>query len=243
MPLNCVIIDDEPLALELLESYVKKTDCLNLIGKYNNPLSALETINQKQIDILFLDVQMPEVNGIAFSKMINPTTRIIFTTAFTQYATDSYRVNALDYLLKPYSYNDFLESVNKALSWFKLFKNNRESIIENEEKTDGNYMYVKSEYKYIRIDLDSILYIEGVKDYVKIVLEGNDKPILSLASMKSLEEKLPREKFIRVHRSFIVQKNKIKVIDRARIIFGNTYIPITESYKHEWQNFLNKHLL
>ena len=164
-------------------------------------------------------------------------TRIIFTTAFGQYALDSYKVNALDYLLKPISYADFLQSVNKAMQWFEL---KQKAGNRPEEEVNNEYIYVKSDYKLVQIALGKILYIEGLKDYIKIYTEDDAKPILSLMSMKAMEELLPSSRFIRVHRSFIVQKDKIRVIDRGRIVFDKTYIPISDSYKQVFQAFLDE---
>lgn len=240
MNLRCAIIDDEPLALGLLESYVKKTPVLTLEGTYSSAIQAMKSLPEHPADLLFLDIQMPELNGLEFSRMIPESTRIVFTTAFNQYAIDGYRVNALDYLLKPISYADFMEAVNKAIHWFELQqKAETTSPPDQPEK----YIYVKSDYKLVQIELDKILYIEGLKDYIKIHLEGNDKPILSLISMRAMEEKLSASQFIRVHRSFIVQKQKIKIIDKGRIVFGKDYIPISDSYKQELQNYVNEHIV
>ncbi len=230
MMLNCAIIDDEPLALSLLESYVNKTPFLKLIGKYSSAMQAMKELPTNEIDLLFLDIQMPELNGLEFSQMVDPNTRIVFTTAFGQYALDGYKVNALDYLLKPISYIDFLQASNKALQWFEL-------VQKPEEKES---IYVKSDYKLVQIELKKILYIEGLKDYVKIYIEENTKPILSLMSLKSMEELLPTNHFMRVHRSFIVQKDKIRIIDRGRIVFDKTYIPVSDSYKQIFQTFLEE---
>ncbi|WP_455673136.1 LytR/AlgR family response regulator transcription factor [Phocaeicola sp.] len=239
MILNCAIVDDEPLALELLQSYVEKTAFLRLVGKYSSAVQAMNEIpSHEEVDILFLDIQMPELNGLEFSRMVNPETRIIFTTAFGQYALDSYKVNALDYLLKPISYADFLQSVNKAVQWFEM---KQKAVDAPEEELTDECIYVKSDYKLVQIPLDHILYIEGLKDYLKIHVENEPKPILSLISMKAMEEKLPSSRFIRIHRSFIVQKSKIKIIDRGRIVFGKEYIPISDSYKQELQSYLNSH--
>ncbi len=230
MKLKCAIIDDEPLALGLIESYVKKTDFLKLEGSYASAVEAMSQLTKHPVDLLFLDIQMPELSGMEFSRMLPPTTRIVFTTAFEQYALDGYRVNALDYLLKPISYTSFLEAARKALQWFELMHrqfDERESI------------FVKSDYKLVQIELRNILYIEGLKDYIKIYEEGAAKPILSLMSMKSMEEQLPASRFMRVHRSYIVQKDKIRVIDRGRIVFGKTYIPVSDSYKQAFQDFLD----
>lgn len=230
MILSCAIVDDEPLALGLLESYVNKTPFLQLTGKYSSAVQAMKELAGKEIDLLFLDIQMPELNGLEFSKMVPPRTRIVFTTAFGQYALDGYRVNALDYLLKPISYIDFLKAANKALQWFELVQKPEE--IEN--------IFVKSDYKLVQIELKKILYIEGLKDYIKIYTEDSPKPILSLMSMKAMEELLPVSRFIRVHRSFIVQKDKIRIIDRGRIVFDKAYIPISDSYKQAFQTFLDE---
>lgn len=239
MILNCAIVDDEPLALELLRSYVEKTSFLRLVGRYSSAVQAMTEIPlHEEVHVLFLDIQMPELNGLEFSRMVSPETRIIFTTAFGQYALDSYKVNALDYLLKTISYVDFLQSVNKAVQWYEL-KQKADNGVDADEADDC--IYVKSDYKLLRIALDRILYIEGLKDYIKIHVEDEPKAILSLISMKAMEEKLPSSRFIRVHRSFIVQKSKIKVLDRGRIVFGKEYIPISDSYKQELQIYLNSH--
>lgn len=244
MILRCALVDDEPLALSLLESYVRKTDSLELCGSYSSAIQAMKSLPEHPVDLLFLDIQMPELNGLEFSRMVSDNTRIIFTTAFEQYAIDGYRVNALDYLLKPISYNDFIEAVNKALQWFELRKKaETPDSVRTSLPTDSNHIYVKSDYKIVQIELDKILYIEGLKDYIKIYTEDNPRPILSLTSMKTMEEKLPSNRFIRVHRSYIVQKQKIKIIDKGRIVFGKEYIPVSDSYKQELQNYVNEHII
>ena len=228
------MIDDEPLALGLMASYVKKTPFLELVGSYSSAIQAMNELPNHPADLLFLDIQMPELNGLDFSRMVPAQTRIVFTTAFDQYAIDGYRVNALDYLLKPISYPNFLQAAQKAQEWFKL-------VEQKQQETDEPVsIFVKSEYKQVQVMLDDILYIEGLKDYVKIYEEGQDKPLLSLMSMKSMEELLPSSRFLRVHRSYIVQKSKIRVVEHNRIVFGKTYIPVGDSYKEEFQAFLNE---
>lgn len=239
--LRCAIVDDEPLALSLLESYVKKTSFLTLKGSYSSAIEAMKHLPENPIDLIFLDIQMPELNGLEFSHTIPSDTRIVFTTAFDQYALDGYRVNALDYLLKPISYTDFIQAVQKAVQWFELKQHNQSASLS--PKDDINFIYVKSDYKLVQIELDRILYIEGLKDYIKIHLEDEPRPLLSLISMRTIEEKLPSKRFIRVHRSFIVQKQKIKLIDKGRIVFGKDYIPISDSYKQELQNYVNEHII
>ena len=212
-----------------------KTPFLELKGCYGSGLEALKALSQEPVDLLFLDIQMPELSGMEMSRMLPEDTRVIFTTAFEQYALDSYKVNALDYLLKPISYTDFLTAANKALKWFEL--SHRETTPSEDTRAS---IFVKSEYKLIQIELRNILYIEGLKDYVKIYIEGEAKPILSLMSMKNLEEMLPADRFVRVHRSFIVQPEKIRVIERGRIVFGNEYIPVSDNYKQRLQEVIER---
>ena len=230
MNLKCIIIDDEPLAIDLLKVYVEKTPSLDLVGTFDNALSAIKTLNDTDIDILFLDINMPQITGLEFSKTVPSSTRIIFTTAYDQYALEGFRLNALDYLLKPINYTEFLQAVNKALEWFKLKDVNQISSI-----------FIKSGYRMEKIDLDSILYIENQKDYVKFHFEGVQESVSSLMSMQSLEDKLPGNQFMRVHRSFIVNLDKVKTVERNCIVFGKEYIPVSESYKAKFLDFINKH--
>ena len=240
MNIKCAIVDDEPLAVELLASYVKKIPFLELCGKYNNATDALHGIGETPVDLLFLDIQMPELNGLELSRMVPENTRIVFTTAFDQYAVDGFRANALDYLLKPISYADFMEACNKALQWFQLVQQSEQQPATSAPaEEEPRSIFVKSEYKLLQINLDDIRYIEGLKDYVKIYTEQSPHPILSLMNMKAIEQMLPTSRFIRVHRSFIVQKSKIRVIERNRIVFGDVYIPIGDSYKQAFQDFIN----
>ncbi len=235
MTLTCFIIDDEPLALALLESYVSKTPFLQLTGKYSSAITAAAFIQETPPDLLFLDIQMAELSGLEFARFVPAKTRIIFSTAFQQYALESYKVNALDYLLKPFSYAEFLSAANKALQWHQLSE--RAKGINQQITKDC--IYVKSDYRLIQIELQKILYIEGLKDYLKIVMEDT-QIITTHITMKAMEEMLPEGKFIRVHRSFIVQKNKIKVIERNRIVFGKAHIPVSDSYKNAFQQFLDE---
>ena len=242
MIIKCAIVDDEPLAVELLASYVKRIPFLELSGKYSNATDALHGITEQPVDLLFLDIQMPELNGLELSKLVPESTRIVFTTAFNQYAVDGFRVNALDYLMKPISYADFLEACNKAMQWFQLVQQNETAPAATaaaEQQEEIKSIFVKSEYKLIQINLDDIRYIEGLKDYVKIYTEQSPHPVLSLMNMKAIEQMLPASRFIRVHRSFIVQKSKIREIERNRIVFGDVYIPIGDSYKQAFQDFIN----
>ena len=236
MTLNCIIIDDEPLAAQLLASYAERTPVINLVGTYNSAVAAIKDIKEKKIDLLFLDIQMPDLSGLEFATLIPKSTKIVFTTAFSQYAVDGYKVGALDYLLKPISYEDFIRVVDKAE---KIFTEQERQVVYDRDR----FIYVKSEYKLLQIRLDDILFIEGLKDYVKIYLEGNQKYVMSLMNMKKMEENLPKPEFMRTHRSYIVHMTKVKLVDRFRIVFGSSYIPISDSYKEEVQRFLDLHTL
>ena len=235
MTINCAIIDDEPLAAGLLESYVAKTPYLNLTGTYNSAITAMRDLRDNPVPLLFLDIQMPELSGVEFAKILPKDTKIIFTTAFPQYALEGYKVNALDYLLKPISYEDFLRATEKAQDWYNM-------IQKHETYNDDRIMFIKSEYKLLRINLDDILYVEGLKDYVRICLKNGEK-IMSLMSMKKLEDYLPRPEFLRTHRSYIVHMPEVRSIDRFRIVFGDIFIPISDNYKEEVQQYLDMHTL
>ena len=235
----CAVVDDEPLALGLMASYVKKTPFLELVGSYSSAVQAMQELHDHPVDLIFLDIQMPELNGLDYSRMIPSQTRVVFTTAFNQYALDGYKVNALDYLLKPISYPDCLQTANKAQEWFRLVEQSQQPA-KADKAEDIQSIFVKSDYKLIQIELKNILYIEGLKDYVKIYEDNSTKPVISLMSMKAMEEMVPTDRFMRVHRSYIVQKEKIRIIEHNRIVFGNTYIPIGDSYKQAFQDFLNK---
>ena len=212
------------MALDLMESYVKKTDFLSLEGKYGNAVSALAGLKESPVDLIYLDIQMPEVNGMDLAKLIGPETKIIFTTAFEQFAINGYKVNAVDYLLKPVSYAEFLQSAEKAC------KSISKSVEERPES-----IFVKSDYKLVQIRFDDILYIEGLRDYLKIHSEKKQDPVLTLMSMKSICGILPSDRFIRVHKSYIVNKDKVEAIDRGRIIIGNTSLPVGDNFKADFQ--------
>lgn len=244
MRLTCAIIDDEPLAVSLLESYVLKLrswiykGLIIVLGRSfrltgsagGSAFSGYPDVGVERIGVLpYLERRYP----------------CHFYDAFDQYAVDSYRVNALDYLLKPISYPDFLASANKALRWYELLRKpvsseEKEGSAPIAEKGGMESIFVKSEYKLLQIELRKILYIEGLKDYVKIFVEDEPRPVLSLMSMKSLEDMLPSDRFVRVHRSFIVQPEKIKVIERNRIVFGKEYIPISDNYKQHFLEMIER---
>lgn len=234
--LKCCVIDDEPLASQLISSYIEKTPFMQLVGAYSSAQESIKTILENQIDVVFLDIEMPQLNGLEFAKIIPPYTRIIFTTAYDRYAIQGFKVDALDYLLKPISYDEFLNAANKAKRWIDIHQNG----FNNGNPHD--YIIVKSEYRLIQIPTNDILFIEGLKDYVKIYTNDEQKSIMTLMNMKTLEQSLPAS-FLRVHRSFIVNTRKIKVIERNRIVFGNKYIPISDTYKQSFSDYVASHLL
>lgn len=238
--LRCCVIDDEPLALDLIKKYIDQTSPLTFVGAFTSASEAIQTLLGSDVDIVFLDIEMSELSGIELATVIPPHTRIIYITAYQQYAYEGFKANALDYLLKPVSYTEFLASVNKAIRWFEREEKYQQQL---NAENDPKYIFVKSEYKLVQIPTESILYIEGLKDYVKIFLENSQTPIMSLMSMKALETYLPSSRFIRVHRSFIVQTSKIRVVERNRIVFGKQYIPISETYKESFNEYVSKHLL
>lgn len=235
MTLNCAIIDDEPLALEMMSDYVQKTPFLTLTGTYNSAVQAIKTIRENPVDLLFLDIQMPELSGLEFAKVLPKRTKVVFTTAFPQYAVEGYEVEAFAYILKPISYEAFLKVAKRAYDWFS-----QSEKAKNYAK--DRFIFVKSDYKLVRIDLDDILFIEGLKDYVRIYTENGDK-IMSLMNMKTLEDFLPKPEFLRSHRSYIVHMNKVKCLDRFRMNIGENYIPVSESYKDVIMAYLDNHTI
>jgi DNA-binding LytR/AlgR family response regulator len=245
MILKCIAVDDEPLALQILVSYIEQTPSLSLVGQFSNAIEALKAIHEQDIDLIFLDIRMPDINGIELAKIVEQyrvkgNLRIIFTTAFDQYALDGYKVDALDYLLKPFSFVDFSKSVAKALGYFELIRNPEQEIRKFSPpipETEVAYIYLKFEYQLVRIAVDDIIYIESMKDYVKVFRVSEDKPLLSLTSMKSLEEKLPENKFMRIHRSYIVSLDKIKSATKNSVQIDKITIAVTDQYKDNFMKF------
>lgn len=228
--LSCIVIDDEPLALNLLKGYVESTPFLRLVAACTNAIAAFEILEKETVDLIFTDIQMPNLSGMELSKMIlNQNTKVIFTTAFEEFALEGYKVNAIDYLVKPISYSEFFTAANKAKQ--QMLQSSNQAPIDD-------YIFVKSDYKLMKIDLKDLIYVEGLKDYLKFYTVHSEKPILTLKSMKSLEEELSKKQFMRVHRSFMVNLKKITTIERNRIVFGDTYIPVSDKYKAAFLKFV-----
>lgn len=236
MILNCVIIDDEPLAAELLESYARKTPFLNVKGVFNSAVQAIKCVREEHINLIFLDIQMPELSGVEFAKILPPETKVVFTTAFSQYAVESYKVNAIGYLVKPISYESFLETAQNALKYFQTEQ--RTSLTSSDR-----YFFVKSDYKLVKIKFDDLVYIEGLKDYVKFYVDNNEKPVTSLMNLKKVVEFLPSSEFMRIHRSYIVNLSKVTGIERGRFVIGQISLPVSDSYKDMADQFIDGHVL
>ena len=235
MKIRCLAIDDEPLALKQIGTYIERTPFLEKIALCSSALEALKYVREEEIELLFVDINMPDLNGMDFVKSLEHKVPVIFTTAYSEYAIEGFQVDALDYLLKPISYALFLKSANKAKAWFDLNK----KTVEIPQPTQ-DYLFVKAEHRLIRIHMADIKYIEGSNEYIVIHLI-KDKPVTTLMRMKNIETELPESLFMRVHRSFIVNLAQVKVIERNRIIFDEKiYIPIGEQYKENFQKFLDK---
>ena len=238
MIIKCIAIDDEPLALKQISSYIEKTPFLEAVALCRSAFDAIEFLADNEVDLMFVDINMPDLNGLDFVKSLMQKPQVIFTTAYSEYAFDGFQVDALDYLLKPISYPVFLKSANKAKTWFELNQKQQESV-----RTTQDSLFVKSEYKMVRIFLSEIKYIESANEYIQIHLV-NDELVTTLIRLKAMEEQLPKDKFMRVHRSFIVNLDRVKVIERNRIVFDqNVYIPIGEQYKEKFQEFVDKTFL
>jgi DNA-binding LytR/AlgR family response regulator len=236
--IKTIAIDDEPLALQLVKGYIEKTPGLELTGTFDNPLDAVEFMAQEQVDLIFVDIQMPDLTGIEFARSLAKGAKVVFTTAYEKYALEGFRLDVVDYLLKPFSYEEFFKAVQKVQ---RQLKSDAGSL--NQVEANAEFLFLKSDYKIRRINFSEILYIEGLKDYVKVYVVNETKPVLSLTSLKTLEGKLPESKFMRVHRSFIVNLEKINTIERSRIVFGKTYIPVSDQFKDKFQDYLNKNFL
>ncbi|WP_297332948.1 LytTR family DNA-binding domain-containing protein [Flavobacterium sp.] len=230
MKINTVIIDDEPLAIDIIKKYCESINDIELIATFTNPIEAMKFINSNRVDLLFLDIEMPILTGLEFIETLNTKPSLIFTTAYPQFAIDAFEFDAVDYLVKPVSYKRFLKAVNK------LNKNTSE-ILPSEQAIDykipSRFIFVKSDYESVKIVIEDIKYIEGLKDYLKIHLTNN-RYVLTLSNFKNLMEKLPDNLFIRVHNSFVVNLKYVEVIQRNKIIIDNQRIPISGTYKNKF---------
>lgn len=235
--LKCCVIDDEPLAAELIANYVRRTPSLELAGVFNSAQDAFPVISSGEISLLFLDIQMPQLSGLEFARILPRATRVIFTTAYANYAIEGYKVNAIGYLLKPVSYSEFLEAVERAAGDIPAQPGT--PVTTSTPAAESDYLMVKTEYRLRQIPKADILFIEGLKDYVKIYVAGDARPTVSLLSLKSLERVLPSASFMRVHRSFIVNLTKISTIERGNIIIDDHQIPVSDSFRADVQAYIS----
>lgn len=233
--MRCCVIDDEPLAGKLIASYIERTPDLELGGVYVSASEAIKDILGGSIDIVFLDIEMPQINGLEFAKLVPPTCSVVFTTAYERYAVQGFKVDAVDYLLKPVSYNEFLDAVARVR---RKRLNQPAQPAPTAPAQKREFLLVKSEYRLIQIRVADIRIVEGLKDYVKIHVEGMPKPVLTLMSMRSIEQALPEEDFIRVHRSYIVNKKYISVIERNHIIIADHAIPVSDGYRQQFNEYI-----
>ena len=242
-PITCIAVDDEPLALALLCTFIEQTPFLKLVGRYGSGVEALRGLHEltEKVEVAFLDIQMQELTGLELARVLGQTPgapRIIFTTAFPQYALEGYRVDALDYLVKPFNYEEFLRAANKARAYAELTQGGAEAAPA--PPAEEEHIFLKVEYQLIRVALSDILYVEGLKDYVKVHLKSAPRALLSLMSLRAMEEKLPARRFLRIHRSFIVALDKIESVRRLTVQIGTETIPVGEQYKEAFGQFLSR---
>lgn len=232
LTMNCIILDDDPMAQNIIADYIEHVPYLTLIDKCSTAFDAYDVLHNHKIDIIFLDTQLPGISGIDFIRSLDDKPMIIFTTVFKEYALEAFNLNAMDYLLKPISFDRFLKATNKAYEYYSLKSLKLKTAGKTKEPSAASeFILVKADYKTIKINLNDILYVEGLKDYIKIFTVGSEKPIITLNSLKRMQENLPADRFARVHKSFIISLNHIKVINKTQVVIGKNYIPIGESYK------------
>ncbi|MBE7172192.1 MAG: response regulator transcription factor [Williamsia sp.] len=233
--INCLIIDDEPLALDLLEDYISQIPLLKLAGRFDRPLQSLSYFDQGSIDLIFLDVNMPAISGIDFYRSLTKKPEVIFTTAYSEYALKGFELNAIDYLVKPIALDRFMNAVNKARDYIE-YKNSKGNLHNNE------FFFINASHKILKVFYNDILYMEGLKDYTKIYLESNQKPLLILHNLKYFEELLPAQQFVRIHRSYIIAVSKLNAITRKAVTIGDITMPLSDNYRSGLFSLLNLNL-
>ncbi|MCU0393152.1 MAG: LytTR family DNA-binding domain-containing protein [Thermoflexibacter sp.] len=240
MNITCIIVEDEPLARNLLEQYIKKVPYLQLVNTFSNPLSAIEFLRENSIDLLFLDIQMPEITGVNLLKILTSKPLVIFTTAYSEYALEGYELDVVDYLLKPITLERFLKSVEKvAQRLSSKAVETEENINKNAEyEPSPNFVFVKDGTKLVKIRLQDILYIEGLKDYV--IIHTPQQKVVSLQRMKNLEEQLPNHQFVRIHNSYIVSLEAIDAIEKEKVQVGKVFLPISDGYRKSFKEFIEQ---
>lgn len=238
MNIRTVIIDDEPIALAKLRSYVEKTPFLDLVGEFSTAVDAMAFISNGNADAIFTDINMPDLDGLQFIESLANPPLVVFITAYSQYAVDSYRLSAVDYLLKPYGFAEFQRAANKLLKTFTSNLQQRESLSKNTEDT----IFLKVDYRYVRLNLSDILYIKGYGEYLQIYAAGNSQPLLTLSSFASIMDMLP-DNFLQIHRSYIVNMNRIDQVEKSRVIIGQERLSVSDSFKQSFQAYLMSHTI
>lgn len=229
MKLNCLIIDDEPLALDKLERYILKIQYLNLVGKFENAIQALEPLKQTSIDLMYLDINMPDLSGIEFLRGLQNPPKVILTTAYNHYALEGFELNVIDYLLKPFSFDRFLKATDRAY----------DVLVPKASPPIDDFIFIKTEHNLVKVDFSELFFVEGFKDYAKIHVAG-DQPYLSIISLKALEQLFPAQRILRIHKSFIVAIDKIKTIRNGKVLVKDRWLPIGDSYQESFNNFVLK---
>ena len=245
--IKCIAIDDEPLALKKLVAYIKKIPYLELVGEFHSAIEAQQMMETLEVEAVFLDINMPDLNGIDFAKsQVGDHSKgpiMVFTTAYSEYAIEGYKANAVDYLLKPYGFDEFEAAAQKVKDICEI-RQQSTALTEVSTETDNDVIFVKSDYRIVRINISSIRYIEAMSEYLRIACEGRDKPVVVLLSMKKIEEHLPSNRFMRIHRSYIINLNKISEVKKNHVILDDgTSMPIGDNYKDAFMAYLSKNFL
>ena len=237
--IHVLAIDDEPLALRQLSSYIQKIPFLHLVAECQSALDAKTVMEQEQVDAIFIDINMPDLNGLDFVKSLPSPPLTVFTTAYSDYAVEGYKVNAVDYLLKPFSLEDMQRAAEKVRSQYELMRQGDVSAVDEDDA-----IFFKTEHRVVRVQIGDIRYVEGMSEYLKIHLEGNKKPLIVLLSMKKLEERLPKSIFMRIHRSYIINLHKIQEVNKNRVILdADAFLPIGDLYRDAFNRYIDSKFL
>jgi len=244
--IKCIAIDDEPLALRKLVSYIKKIPYLELVAECRSAIEAQQVVNREEVEAIFLDINMPDLNGLDFAKSVEQDHSrgpiMVFTTAYAEYAVEGYKANAVGYLLKPYGFDEFEAAAQKVRDIHEI-RHQAATEVTN-DSTDNDIIFVKSDYKIVRIDTSTIRYIEAMSEYLRIACDDRDKPVIVLLSMKKIEEHLPSSRFMRIHRSYIINLNKLREVKKNHVVLDdNTTMPIGDNYKDAFMAYLNSKFL
>ncbi len=242
MMIKCIAIDDEPLALQQLVAYISKIPFLSIVGQCQSAIEAKQIMQNDVVDAIFCDINMPDLNGMDFVKSLASPPIIVFTTAYSEYAVEGYKVDAVDYLLKPFGLDEFQRAANKVKRVYEQINDN-DSTSNQSVSEDASTLFLKTEHRIVKVDISDILYVEGMSEYMKIHLISQPKPLIVLLSMKKLEERLPAN-FMRIHRSYIINLDKIMEVNKNRVIMNeDVYLPIGDLYKDTFNNYLNTRFL